>query len=272
MTILIAWREDRTDRAWIVSDSRLSRAGEVGRVVLTDHAAKILEIPVGLYDLQSQNGPAIKAARLGFAYTGSMLVALQTYAAVVPLWSRLCSSEQQALPSIHQFAEHLSIFLGTYAKEVGAAGGDFRCECVLIGYDVATAAPDGWSIKTNNANAEPELRRLKLDRSDSIEILGSGTLAAQEAFPRLCLSDPRWKQEPLTMIRAHLSGETAGDVGGGVQLGQVSEKGFELFFDVRPLTCGGYCDSPIGSMYYRGFDMFDITRIGHAFTTLTGVG
>jgi hypothetical protein len=120
MTLVVIWRESKVEGLWVVSDSRLSQPGAVGCVRLTDRAAKILEIPVILRRQTPGDvlGTPVKIMNLGFAFAGSSLVALQAYAAVLPLWSRLQISGPEILPSVKDFAEHLAHFVECFASEV----------------------------------------------------------------------------------------------------------------------------------------------------------
>src|SRR5690606_26434213 len=120
MTLIMAWRERSIDRIWVVSDSRLSQAGAHGTVRLTDSAAKLLSVPVVLRrqtPLSVLGTPAL-GTNLAFAYSGSSLIAMQAYAAVLPLWSHLQTSGPEHLPSVHDFARHLGIFVASYAAHV----------------------------------------------------------------------------------------------------------------------------------------------------------
>ena len=105
MTLVMAWREQAMERVWIVSDSRLSREGQSGPVRLTDAGAKILTVPIVLRRQTplSVLGTPILASNLAFAYAGSSLIAMQAYAAVLPLWSHL-----QTMGSSHANARLLA--------------------------------------------------------------------------------------------------------------------------------------------------------------------
>jgi hypothetical protein len=145
MTLMMVWKELGAERLWTVSDSRLSNSGhEVQRI--TDRAAKILEVPLTLRRPISGSslGEPIRSTTLGFAYAGSSLVALQTYAAVLPLWSRLQTSGVEVLPSIRDCSTHLSKFVEAYFQESMGP-----CQCILIGYDDPTQMLDGWVVETN---------------------------------------------------------------------------------------------------------------------------
>jgi hypothetical protein len=242
MTMLLIWRERDLDRFWMVSDSRLSSPGQIGRHRLTDRGAKILEAPLVLRRPSSGSvlGTPIRETMLGFAFTGSSLTALQSYSAVLPLWNRLQTSGLEILPSIRDCAEHLSKFVRAYFGETEGA-----CECVLIGYDDPSHAVDGWVVEANLVGGQPTttVRQLRLSRPGAIESLGSGRAAAREGLLQFgsCDGERIWQREPLHMIRHLLKSDLADDVGGGVQLGFLTELGFQLNFDVQPFTC----ESPI---------------------------
>lgn len=116
MTLVMAWREKEIDRVWVVSDSRLSNVGTRGTVRLTDSAAKLLSVPVVLRRPTPSNvlGTPVLTTNLAFAYAGSSLIAMQSYAAVLPLWSHLQTNGPERLPSVRDFAKHLGTFVAAY--------------------------------------------------------------------------------------------------------------------------------------------------------------
>ncbi|HEY4276332.1 MAG TPA: hypothetical protein VGM68_12660 [Rhizomicrobium sp.] len=272
MTLVMVWKELGIERFWMVSDSRLSASGYSGPQRLTDRAAKILEAPLILRD--STVGKAVgtpgRSTILGFAYAGSSLIALQAYAAVLPLWSRLEIAGPQVLPSIQDCARHLSKFVEGYFREAESA-----CQCVLIGYDDSSGVLDGWLIEASvlENKAVVTTRQLQLRGPDEIEIFGTGktdALATLENYARHRAA-PHWRREPLEMIRQNLKHDREGTVGGGVQLGVLTEAGFELSYDVQPLRVGDPVGQPLVKMKYRGFDLHDISKVGDAQVILTGI-
>jgi hypothetical protein len=272
MTLVMAWREAGISRAWIVSDSRLSQPGREGHIPLTDGAAKLLSVELVL---RRQTplvvlGTPVLRRQIAFAYAGSSLIALQAYAAVLPLWAHLQTSGPEALPSIGDCARHLGRFVEAYCREVSGACGSFQsCECAILGYDDGKNDVEGWSIKPIMEDAiSVELRQLDLTPG-AIEIFGSGAPIARQRVAELASarSANGWGREPLQMIRQHLRRNERGDVGGGVQLGYVSESGFELMFDVQPSNA----DSLIPEMRFRGFDFSEISQVGEAFVNLPGL-
>lgn len=273
MTLLIVWKERGAERIWVVSDSRLSNPGEVGEVRLTDRAAKILEAPILLHrsPIGEPQSTLLRKTVLGFAYAGSSLVALQAYAAVLPLWSRLEAMEKETLPSIRDCAVHLGKFVEGYFRDVGAG-----CQCVLFGHDDPSGFLDAWLVETRveRNGAGCQIRQLQLSAPPAIEFFGNGR---QDALATLAAWQNRrtssyWGREPLHMIRESLRDDRLGGVGGAVQLGIATRTGFELYFDVQgSIVLNRVVQSPL-QMTYRGFDVNDVMRVGNAFVAMRGIG
>ena len=73
------------------------------------------------------------------------------------------------------------------------------------------------------------------------------------------------------MIRRTLKHELEGTIGGGVQIGVLTEAGFELSFDAQSITAGDPVGQPLVKMTYRGFDLHHIAKVGNAQVILTGI-
>lgn len=102
MTLVMAWHEPPDGGIWLVSDSRVSNEGlSGGRVISSDHAAKVLSISVRVVR-QEMGEPwprTIAETSFGMAYAGSTLIALQAFAAANLLWSHLQVSGDTPFPS-----------------------------------------------------------------------------------------------------------------------------------------------------------------------------
>lgn len=265
----MAWREHTMQRVWLVSDSRLSSPAQHGRTQLTDNAAKLLVAPRVLRRQTPMNvlGTPVASSDVAFAYAGSSLIALQAYAAVLPLWGHLQTSGEEILPSMRACADHLAIFVRAYTLSVSAASGQLQpIQCAIVGFDAPSQTVEGWIVAAvdQGGTIEIDTRRMTIEPGE-IEMIGSGVAAArgtlERDFPR---AGDLWHREPLAMIRAHLREEHI-DVGGGVQIGYAGEAGFQLSYDVQPAQSGFY------TMRYRGFDFGEISRIGDAFCNLPGL-
>jgi hypothetical protein len=118
------------------------------------------------------------------------------------------------------------------------------------------------------------MRQLNLNAPEGIEIFGNGKPDALAALDKYSSHKKSqfWHREPLQMIRQSLKEDRDGSVGGGVQIGILTPGGFQVSFDVQPLSFGDTFGQPFTKMMYRGFNFNDIGRVGDSFVTLTGVG
>lgn len=269
MTLVMAWREQKMQRVWLVSDSRLTNRGPHGRTHLTDHAAKLLVAPRILRRQTPMHvlGIPVISSDVAFAYAGSSLIALQAYTAILPLWGHLQAVGEEVLPSMQACANHLAIFVRAYSMSISGASGQLQpCQCAIIGFDVQSQSVEGWIVSTveHEESIFADVRRMAIGPGE-IELIGSGADVARSAldgdFSRV---GDFWHREPLAMIRAHLR-EPHGDVGGGVQIGYANEAGFQLSYDVQPAEQGFW------EMRYRGFEFSEVSRIGDAFCNLPGL-
>lgn len=186
MTLVMAWREHEMQRVWLVSDSRLSNTGQHGRTQLTDNAAKLLVAPRILRRQTPMNvlGVPVLSSDVAFAYAGSSLIALQAYAAILPLWGHLQAIGEEALPSMRACAEHLGIFVRAYTMSVSSASGQLQaCQCAIVGFDHPSQSVEGWIDSTVEQDGAivAVVCRMTIDPED-IELIGSGGNAAREAL------------------------------------------------------------------------------------------
>jgi len=276
MTLVMIWQESSpAGYIWVASDSRLSGGNTVGSVRLTDRATKILEIPVILrrQTALSVLGTPVKITNLGFVFTGSSLVALQAYAAVLPLWSRLQSSGPEVLPSVRDFANHLAYFMQAFAGEIAFSqqGNIPKCQCALIGWSEPLTKLDGYliEIEPTITPISTTVSQLEIFNSGSVQILGSGSNKARQELATILGADgeAQLRREPLKLIRQFINTSQHDEVGGGVQIGCANPDGFQLFFDVQPVVYG----TPFPDMRYHGFKFGEISRIGNVFVNLPGL-
>jgi hypothetical protein len=210
---------------------------------------------------------------LAFAYCGSSLIALNAYAAVLPFWSRLNTIGEPRLPSIGDFANHLSIFVNRYAGELAAAGLPPTCTCILVGSDDASAQLRAWKVTSTSTPKGPEIKVVEIVLpSGHIELFGSGARHAGEQLAKVRRPTEGWGREPLDLIRASLGEDAQLDVGGGVQIGALVQDGFDLYFDAPSAAVGSArVGDPLAAFKYRGFAFEDVNKIGHAVVSLKGL-
>lgn len=266
MTLLMVWRDVADERVWLTSDGRLSSQGSI-----TDMAGKILSIPVAIHQTVHGmlRGPTIRATSFAFAYAGSSLIAAQTYTAVLPLWAQLYPMADEFIPSPHQLAEHMAIFLNKYCESASAHAGRFqKTTLVLVGPNDRTARVEGWLLETvMRDQVEVVVKPINLEPGQ-ISLLGSGATWAEKHLPDYeRYEDGLLRREPLNMLRDHLRTDPAGDVGGAIQLAYVTQYGCELTYDVQPVIKG----RPEALGRFRGFDIGEINRVGDSYVGLSGI-
>lgn len=270
MTLVMIWKERGGKRVWVASDSRLTNPTENGHSRLTDRAGKILEAPVAVHDPRGTDAPTWSTT-VGLAYSGSTLVALETYTAVLPLWCRL---QGYGPISLKDLAAHLAKFLEGYALELGAVSQAASCDCALLGVDPVSGAFVGWRIQALISPAGVAIKQRELQLTERrIEFLGDGRKEAEARLAALKRKGKTWSREPLEMIRTFLGEDPPNTVGGGVQIGMLYDKGFQLYADGQIITANkdGGIDLPNGVMRFRGFDYAQIGSVGDAVAGLSAI-
>lgn len=270
MTVVVAWREQLGGLLWVVSDSRISDGDADQRRVLTDHGAKVLEIPVAVYSGTEFIDVPYYRTTLGFSFAGSSLIAMQAVATAQPLWSRLATADT-ALPTLDDLAHHFALILERYAKGLGAAGIQPRCACLLVGYDQSAKRSRAKSLAVSPADGTVAVSEACTE-DEVFEVLGRDPAKVRAeilAHPK----DPYMPFETegrkaLRYIRATLSKSGHLDIGGGVQIGICSNRGFEPCFDAPPFIGGGI----FPDMRFRGVQFEELSQVGPAFVSLRGIG
>ncbi len=273
MTLVMIWGEAADQGVWVVSDSRLSRQGAVGRQVLTDRAAKIISIRTTLLKHTGKNGSACPIATntLGFAYTGSTLIALQAFAAVGPLWDNLFTVSGSALPVLSEYVKHLKFFVSEYSHDVCAADPDNGCQCVLLGWDHEADGPSVSVIESlgSASGVNITVQTIDLGIDCKVEAFGSGAedIHAQIAAFREADTSGATRRTPLRFLRQFLKSSPHLEVDGGVQVGFLSRNGFQLYADAQPISLY----QPPARIRYRGFDLQDYMQVGDALVNLPSI-
>ncbi|HEX3365787.1 hypothetical protein [Phenylobacterium sp.] len=270
MTVVVAWREGQGGLLWVVSDSRLSDGDVDRRRVLTDHGAKVMEIPVVVYSSTGFVDVPHYRTTFGLSFAGSSLIAMQAYATALPLWSRLATRDT-ALPTLDDLADHFALILARYAKGLGAAGLVPRCACLLVGYDPSTERSRAKSLVVSSVDGSVSIAEACVE-DEVFEVLGRNpekVRANIHTFPKSARmpfeTDGR---KALRYIRDTLRNPDDLEIGGGVQIGICSVRGFEPCFDAPSLTG----ESPFPNMRFRGLEFEEISRVGPTFVNLRGIG
>jgi hypothetical protein len=134
----------------------------------------------------------------------------------------------------------------------------------LFGVDYPTEVLEGWEIIAKDAGP-CEVRRI--EKPDGIATFGSGASRAREWLNYLKGNSefPQWRRAPIALLRQIMQNGEVATVGGAVQIGLLTKKGFEVYFDavIRP---------EVGrpEFKWRGFDISEASRIGRCMSIMRG--
>ena len=240
MTSVVAWRAReifsfeggpssvQLGDVWIAADSRVTGAGPTAEPrVLTDAAAKILPVPVRMFE-GYEHGPgyhSIYEGQLGFAYAGSTFSATMTQTLVASCLSTLCGEYGAALPSLEDLVGFICRVGTRYTLDVESifeacvvgAQPDRRGQTDTQCFHLTYSAEHRTMIKTE-VNLEPAGTFLLLGsrKAEISRMIEAGFETSIEYGPTRALMDI-------------IAQEGVADIGGGLQIGRASRGGFRLF-------------------------------------------
>jgi hypothetical protein len=268
LTVVAVWLEPFDRVVWAVADTRVSRTGPIGGVI-SDAAAKILPLTLRRYEPGSDGffSSLTLHASLGFAFAGSALPALNTYAVVSACLQNLASTTPGAPPpSISDVAGLIQRVAERYTRETMTA-----FEAIVFGwcplerdYRAFVITPDRTSSPLVMAVNEQQLHE-----SDFVALLGSHRVVVRDEIRRVlsAMQGQNLKRAPKRAIKNLVANGTLNDIGGTLQIGTATPVGFELKSYVRPLVVG----RPQAARYFLGIDIDqEIGPVGHHLIGMTG--
>lgn len=254
MTAIAIWYEPADRRVWAVGDTRV--VGAYDRP-LTDGASKLLPLSVacrqpgrdGFYtDLTFQTS-------WGFAYAGSTLYALMSYAVANACLANLIHAAGAAPPSIAQAATMFQRIGRVYLQDIHEGGG---FEAAIFGWCPARRQFVGYKLSDNcNTRTEIALQTprdlIQLGgRQEEIRTAVNAMLEANECAPII--------RVPKVVISQMIRGDVDPRIGGAVQVGRATQEGFDLVGTVEVYEGRG----PEAYMSLLGFNVQDVIgSVGH---------
>jgi hypothetical protein len=158
MTSVTAWYEPHDDASWIVADTRIS--GSVG--VLSESGAKIF--PLSILCLQpSPSGDFVQKSifTFGFAFSGSSLPALMTYALSNACLGNLIGAAGAPPPAVSDIAEFICRIAERYCREILAV-----FEAIILGWCPIAGRYRAFVLRPNEATADLPMQM----RSDEVPL------------------------------------------------------------------------------------------------------
>jgi hypothetical protein len=267
LTVAAVWFEPFDRIVWVVADTRISYSGPIGGTI-TDAAAKLLPLTLRCY----QPGPdgffstLTLHTSLGFAFAGSTVPALNTYAVVNACLQNLISSNGAPPPSISDIARLVQRIGERYTRETMSA-----FEAIVFGW-CPLERDYRASIITPDPTSSPivmSVNQQQLYEPDFVALLGVHQGEVRDEIRRVLstMQDQELKRAPKLALQNLVANETLKGVGGTLQIGTATPYGFELRSYLRPMVIG----QPQAALYFLGLDMdHDIGQVGHHRIGMTG--
>ncbi len=150
MTLVATWfnpEQPNTPEIWSVADTAITSVDltlqDISELnILTEHGSKILEVPIVCKILPNKNHEVYFRSSIGFAFAGSSLVALNTYATLCTLLNSLGSTAaKKALPDYISISNTVKQIISFYTTSIRA-----RVEICVYGFCPKTRVPFITSI------------------------------------------------------------------------------------------------------------------------------
>lgn len=272
MTIVAVWLTNHThDQSLLecIADSRVTDEDSNHTISqLLNNSAKIFSIPVvarcpgetGEYDTQYY------VDSFGLAFSGSSLIGLNLASTISSLTSQLVGRTREAIPSFQDIADFAVRITRKYVDAIGQlqgrvppfkgaifgwCHGDSKFKLLSFG-PVSTTSPDVFTVLVD------------LTVPDSVFLMGNHT---EEIADRIREFQQRFQPSaardvvPQNIIWGLIYDRIFEDIGGELQHGRGSSKGFFLYPNVRSVLNEDQ-QTFRDQVSFRGLDLYDDSTVG----------
>lgn len=267
MTCVINWMakepSDTHSRIWTVSDSKIVTLNN--NDLMTNTGAKIFslkydctEIKPGEILIPGMDTPYYSGT-LGFAYAGTSLIALNTFAFLSNHMTQLRSIGQKKL-DLSDVAEIVRYFLKRNCTEITSC--DYKLtkvEALLFGYCPYREKYRRFYLKSGVNRDGIFAVEMEEIEEEVISILGSHKedIYSQIEEYRKNKSGIEHSRAPQKILREIISEQRYSDIGGKLQIGFSIGTNFFIAKLCEPIKIG----EPRSTFYAQGVDMSDIPNI-----------
>ncbi len=240
MTSVVAWRAReifsfeggptsvQLGDVWVAADSRVTGPGPAAAPrVLTDAAAKILPIPVRMFE-GYEHGPgyhSIYEGQLGFAYAGSTFSATMTQTLVASCLSSLCGEYGANLPSLEDLVDFICRVGTRYTLDVESI---FEA-CVVGAQPDRRGLTDTQCFHLTYSTEHRALIKTEIDLDPAGSFVLLGSRKAEISKMIAAGFETSIEYSPTRALTEIIAQEGIADIGGGLQIGRASRGGFRLF-------------------------------------------
>jgi len=214
MTLLVCHRD--AAMVTLLADTRIS--GGLG--ALTDMGPKIMSVPVVTAHGSEMPEPTARAT-FGFAYSGSTLAAMSTYALATTCLQTLVTPETPRLPTVAAVVDLFARLGERYIREVHSL-----FDCFIVGPADDGGEPIAYSITARILDGHLTITPLELDRTRrGLWALGSGA----SAYMTFAQSRRGQWRTIVESVEAFIRSGMEPTVGGHLQSGRCDSEGFQPF-------------------------------------------
>mgnify|MGYP001205434862 FL=1 len=270
MTIVAAWVTQRgTDQECLrcVTDARLSTRDGESIFPLTDTGAKLFSIPLNAYSPAASGGYTNRylSSSLGLAFCGDSLIGLPLASTLSSITSQLINPHTESKPSLEDIG-HLSIRIATKLKSSMRAArpeGEHRgFQMALFGWCEVRERYELRHFGSSSWDSTIQLETFDLEPRASVFLMGDQVEVIRQeiASRRMNFGGAAWEEAPETIVRAFSHEGGIPSVGGLIQIGRGTKKGFFLWPTIQYVVDG---EKILEKVIFRGLDVYDeIGRIG----------
>lgn len=131
MTAILSWFiEDKNSNLYIMTVGDTKITGNNGETTYTSEAAKIMELQIKCKDLGTPQQIVYYTTSIGFAYSGSSLVALNVYCFLQTLFSNLGGRKEDFnLPDFNSLVNRAKEIVQLYSESIMS-----ECQVILSGF------------------------------------------------------------------------------------------------------------------------------------------
>jgi hypothetical protein len=267
LTAVAVWFEPFDRVVWAVADSRVTNPGPIGGTI-TDAAAKLLPLALRCHQPGSDGffSSLTLQTSLGFAFAGSTLPALNTFAVASACLQNLISGRGAPPPSIRDIAGLVQRIAERYSRETMSA-----FEAMVFGWCPLERGYCAFVVKPDPASSPlaVSISQQRLYEPDFVALLGTHQSEVRDEIRRMLLTmqGQELKRAPKLALQNLVANESLRGIGGTLLIGTSTPLGFELKSYVRPVVVG----QPAAARYFLGIDIDqEIGQVGHHIIGMTG--
>jgi hypothetical protein len=267
MTIAVVWQEGQ--ELWAVADTRFSAPGVTTIAQrITDHGPKLFPLGVTVWE----PGPRafFDAIRLqtsiGYMYAGEVAPALATHALCAAVFQNLQTTDHRD-PSLSEIVGFVKNTAARYMLNWGQRWPQhWKFTALIFGWCNINHRLEAYKL-VPTLQSQISVNSECMDVSKPVAI-GSGANEFDECLKSLRAgADASRPRLPLLAVERLVASETRDDVGGDIQLGRASSKGFQIMTRVHPEVPG----RSKAMISFLGIDTLELGHVGTCRIGMTGL-